>query len=294
MKNKKMGIVLIILLIILCIGLITFMINVINGKFKFSKFSFSKESNELVLDEIYDVHIKNINIDMEAGNIYIKQSDKQEIKVMIYGYKENTNVQTSDNELSITSKGKKCTFLCFNNTISKIEIYLPSDYENNINITSDYGNIEIGEFGSANIDIEADCGNVEVTSGNVVNITNDFGNISLDKANKATINESAGDINIGEVNDVTAENSYGKINIKKINNYLDVSNDCGDINIDKININKNSSIKSDLGKVKINEINEIYVDATTDLGKVKINKNYQKSDITLTIENDCGDIIVNN
>ena len=39
---------------------------------------------------------------------------------------------------------------------------------------------------------------------------------------------------------------------------------------------------------------KIKIVAETDLGDVKINENYKKSNITLEIKNDCGDIIVNN
>ena len=59
-------------------------------------------------------------------------------------------------------------------------------------------------------------------------------------------------------------------------------------------INKDSSIKNNLGSIKIGSTNEIYIEAKTDLGDVKVNNNYKKSDITLNLKNNCGDIKVNN
>ena len=60
--------------------------------------------------------------------------------------------------------------------------------------------------------------------------------------------------------------------------------------IEDVQIKENSSIKSDLGDVKIDKINDIYVDAETDLGEVEVENNNRKSEIILEIECDCGDI----
>ena len=40
--------------------------------------------------------------------------------------------------------------------------------------------------------------------------------------------------------------------------------------------------------------NEIYIDAKTTRGRTKVNNSYQKSDVTLTIKNQCGDIEIYN
>ena len=79
-----------------------------------------------------------------------------------------------------------------------------------------------------------------------------------------------------------------------VNNYLNLTNDSGDIKINNVNLNKNSIIKDEYGDIEINNTNQIYIDAKTDLGDTKINNNFHKSDITLKIENECGDITVNN
>ena len=64
--------------------------------------------------------------------------------------------------------------------------------------------------------------------------------------------------------------------------------------IDSLNLKENSSIHNSYGDIKIGSTNEIYINAKTSLGDTKINNNYQKSDVTLTIDNSCGDIRVNN
>lgn len=40
--------------------------------------------------------------------------------------------------------------------------------------------------------------------------------------------------------------------------------------------------------------NEIYIDAKTTRGRTKVNNSYQKSDVTLTFKNQCGDIEIDN
>lgn len=296
MKNKKGLIIsLIILLAIISILLTVFMIGSINGKFRFSNlFITHKVSNELVLDEYYDNTFSIINVSASASEIYVKESLEEKVRVVIYGNKDKTDVKVSNNELLILSTEKGCTWFCFNKTIAKIEIYLPKNYENKLDITNNYGDIDIGEFLNATININEDYGDVEIDGGNNIIVNNDYGDVTIGTVHKANIKESCGDIKINTASELVAENNYGDIKVGSVNSYFDISNDCGDIKIENVNIDKNSYIKDDLGNIKLGSTNEIYIDAKTDLGKVKINNNYQKSDVILKIENDCGDIIINN
>lgn len=294
-KNNKLVIFLIILLSILVLVLTGFMISMLNGNFKFTNFHFShKVSNELVLDEVYDNEFSKINIKTSASDIYVKESNDDKVRVIIYGDKDTTTVESTNNELTIVVKEKNCVGFCFNMTIDQIEIYLPSSNEGILNIKNDYGNVEIGEFLNMDIILDEDCGDVTVLGGKNVNITNDYGDIILNQASVADIKESAGDVEVGTVSDITVENDYGDITIDKVINYLNVSDDCGDIEINDIILNKDSYIKNNFGDIEVGSTNEVYINASTDLGNVKINKNYSKSDVTLKIENDCGDIKVNN
>ena len=295
MKSKKVIISLIIILSLVVISLIVLLIMLLNNKFKFPLFMFgNKVSDELILDEIYDLDFNNINIEANASNIYIKTSSDNHVRVVVYSDAKDVVVETNNNVLKVKSKGKKCVGFCFNFKLTKIEIYLPEDYDKSINIQNNYGNVEIEEFLNADINIEEDCGDVSILGGNVVNVNNKYGDIAINKANTGNIKEDCGDVKIGTINDVTVSNSYGDIKISMVNNYLNLKNNCGDIKVDKINLNKNSTITDDLGDIKIGTTNEIYIDAKTSLGDLKINNNYNKSDITLKIKNNCGDIKVNN
>lgn len=295
MKNKGITIFLIILLSIISILLLIFMTNVISGNIKFSNFiSRYNVSNELIIDETYNIDFNEININTDSSEVYIKESLDNEIKVVIYGDKEHTKVDTAKNKLSIISTSKKCIGFCFNTKVSKVEVYIPNDYNKLVIINNKYGDIEVGKFLNANIKIKEDCGDVSVLGGSIVNINNDYGDIILGTAKKAIINESAGDIEVKDVESIEAKNSYGDIEISKVNEYINITSECGDVEIDNLNLEKNSYIKNSLGDITINNTNKVYFDTKTNLGDTKINNNYNKSNITLKIENDCGDIEINN
>ena len=295
MKNKIWIITLIVLLSIIMIVLSIFFVGLLKNDFKFTGFRIGlQSSNELILDKTYEEKFNNIVIDATTSNIFIKKSDTENIRAVIYGEKDYTDVETSLDTLSIKTNDKNCIGFCFNQKLAKIEVYLPEEYDGNIDIKNDYGDISVDEFLNANIDIEEDCGDVKILGGNDVKVDNNYGDIEIKKANVLTVNEDCGDVNITDTNDATVKNSYGDIKIESINNFLQLENDCGDIELNNINLNKDSYIKNDYGDIKIGNTNELFIDAKTDLGKVKINNNYNKSDITLKIENDCGDIKVNN
>lgn len=295
MKNKKMIIVLIVFLSVLVVSLTIFMIYMMNGKNKFFLMNLMhKVSDVKVIDEVYDNNFKMIDITSDASDIYIKRSSDNLVRLMVYGDKDRISVNTDNGALEINSKAKKCNFFCVNMTIDKIEVYLPDDYLNEIEIDNKYGDIEIESFKNANIEVHEDCGEVEIEEARQVVVKNNYGDIDIGLIEKAEIEESFGDVTVRRAKDITVKNNYGDIEIKEVTNYLDISDDCGDIEIDRIDVHKNSIIQNNLGNIKIGSTNEIYIDAKTDLGNLKINKNYHKSDITLKIENDCGDIKVNN
>ena len=116
-----------------------------NKNFRFGHFSFGhKVSNELVFNQEYEAIFDIIKIDSKSSDIEIKEGNESKVKVVIYGDKDETNVEIVNNKLNIKSNEKKCIGFCFNMTIAKIEVYLPSSYSGNINIENNYGDVNIG------------------------------------------------------------------------------------------------------------------------------------------------------
>jgi len=294
MKSKGWIIALITFLSGLAIALVVLMIVLLNGGFKNLNFiMFASISKNVAVDEVYEENFRMIEIDADASEIEFYSTEEDKVRLVIHGEEKDISVTTRGERLSITSN-MQCNFICFNQNRSKIEVYLPKDYEGKIKVENDYGNVTIGSFENAEITVENDCGDIKVEAGNIVKLENDLGDIELGFASNAEIKQNCGKIEVGEVGDIKAENDLGDIKIEKVTNSLQIKDDCGDIVIDDITITKNSSITNDLGKIKIGFTNDIYIDAETDLGKVKINENTRDASITLKLQNSCGDIIVDN
>lgn len=276
MKNKCLIIFLIILLSICCIFLGVILYLGLSGKNIFNFGGFSNVSEELVYDKAYEEAFDKININTSAAMIEIKNSLEDLTIVKIYGNIELLKLD-DEKELNIEYRSEPCIGLCFNQSIAKIEIYLPTDYEGNIEIKNKYGDIELDEFLNSNI-----------------KVSSSYGDTIIDGANTLEVSSSAGDIDIGTVTKATIDNNLGDIKIKKVLSYLDINADCGDIKIDEAILDSNSTINNNLGDIKIKHTNDIRIEAKTSLGDSKIENNNYKSDIVLKITNSCGDIKVNN
>lgn len=261
MKNKGLIIALLILLSVIVFFLCMFLVYSLNGGKKFSFFNWRHESKNVIFDETYEIaSVGDIQIKQNAGNISFKESQDNNIKVIIYGDSENdASVSLSNTNLNIEVTKHNYIFN-FGITENNIVIYVPVAFANNITIKSDYGNVEMTDLSNATLIVDSDAGNVE----------------------------------IGKIKNLTAKCDYGNIEVGEVLNQCNIKADCGNIEVDKISITENSNIKADLGNIEIGETNDIYIDADVDLGKVKINKNNRNSNITLKIECDCGNVSVGN
>lgn len=298
--SKKSKIILITLLSLLVVLLISFMVFVIiNGKNSLINLGITSDkiSNNLIYNKEYEDKFDNINIKTDSSDIKIKKSNDSKIKVLIYSEEEKVKrLDVKDNlSLNINLDIKNgFNFLMFNNKNSKIEVYIPEEYNKSIKIDNGYGNTDIDDFINLNMNIISDCGDIKIGSGNSIKIDNSYGDTIINKSNIIDINNDCGDIEIGKTKSAILKNSYGDIEIGNVSEYIDIEDNCGDISVDNISLIKNSSIKSDMGDVTIDNIKDIYIDAKTDLGDISVDNNYHTSNITLKIENDCGDIEVNN
>lgn len=276
MKNKKVTIFMIVLLIIsiiLLTGILTnFLLN--KGKGFFINIG-SSVSNNKVIDRVYEQNIQNINIDSTSSNIEIKNGEQ--FRVVIYGDINRVKTDMTGDTLTIVSHEKECNFICFNKKVFKVELYIPKEYDKNITIHNKYGDIFVDGFSYLDLDVKINYGDINILELDKVNIDSDYG-----------------DIEIGKANDIIIDSNYGDVKIGTVLGHLNIKEDCGDIKINSLNIKEDSIIENNLGDVEIGNTNEIFISAKTNLGDTKINNNYNKSDITLTINNSLGDISIKN
>lgn len=262
MNNRGIIITLIILLLIIIIGLIVFLVLCLTGKAGLPfLFNWSKKYTTVIIDEIYtSSEINNINVISQAGDVTFKESTDNQIRVVVCGKKaEDYQVSNNYGTLKVEQNANSNNhWFNFNSYIGDITIYLPNNYENEISIKINYGDCVLTSLENANIDIDSDCG----------------------------------DVKLGTAKNIKIDSSLGDIKIDTVLNKCNIESNCGDIDIDNANIKEDSSIKSDLGDVKIKNVSDAYVDAKVDLGDIKIKNNNRHSEIILKIDNDCGDIKV--
>lgn len=277
--RKAATITLITFLILIVIGISIAFVMLLKGQIKFNGFKIKFGNSyitEIAVDSEYDNTFDKININTTAGDVKIISTDLDDIKLVIFNKKERTTVTTDNNTLDIDVKSKKCNFFCINPKIAKVELYIPYNYDKDIKITTQYGDINIEKFENGTFDIK-----------------NNYGDIKIDKVNKATLNLDYGDVKINTINYLTAEDNYGDIRVNKVNNYLDINCDYGDVKLDTVNLTENSTISADYGDVKIKNIKGVYIDSKTSLGDNDVNDSDRTSLVTLTIKVDYGDIEVN-
>lgn len=293
--SKSLRITFIIILSLLAAGLTALFVMLIKNDSSFFIFNFfSKESKELIIDEKYENVYENIEISSEDGNIYIEHSDTNDIKVVIYGKKDNSYVKTDNNTLYIKGDTEKCSFFCFNHEYARIEVYLPQEYDKKLLIDGKTGDVKIKEFNLLTSEITTTTGDIEIEELNSLKVKTKTGDINIRKIDNADIKVTTGDIDIDEINKVEIDSTTGDINIKKINNYVQISVTTGDVSINDMELTENSSIRSTTGDVYINSSNEFYINASSSTGDIKIKNNYRTAEYELKIKTTTGDIKVEN
>lgn len=291
MKNRHMTIAVIVLLVIVVVILTSILTIMLKGNIHFGTKTIMKEK---IVDETYTESFATISITADAAEIEIKNSTDKKVHLIIYGDENRTTVSNTSSKLEIETKAKRCFGICFNIKITKVELYIPEFYENDLEIKNKYGDIKIEDLPFAKTEVTADCGNINIDKIAKARIENNYGNISIDSIDEAEVVAKCGDIDIENLKYGNITNNLGDIKISKIVGKVDIREDCGNVKIASITLEKDSSIENSLGDITIGKTNEIYIDARTSLGDVKINNNFHQSDITLKIKNSAGDIKVRN
>ena len=166
--NKKLSIVLIVLLSVLLASVICGMVFLFHSDFKFDKFNFSVisftsgTSTKLVdSKEISD--IKSLDIQSDTADVSILTSDSNTIKVELYsdnlGEHEITEL---DDSIRVVLMEKDKVKWGFGKKINYIKIYVPMNYALTFNINGTTGDVKIDDFSSANLNLSVTTGDVEI------------------------------------------------------------------------------------------------------------------------------------
>ena len=217
-------------------------------------------SDTLAYDKSFDVDFKTLSVKAKAGTIDLKETEADELRVAIYSdEKKEYEIKSAGETFIVSVENDGCRGIsCFNYKMPKIELYLPKDYADKIEIKNNYGDINVGYFEKA-----------------IMNINEDYGRISVKAVKEINSKNNMGETKIGNV--------LGKINLEA---------SMGAVNIDELNLTENSNIEASMGSINIGKTNEIYIDADADMGSSNVTKNHRESKIELTIRCSMGSINV--
>ena len=290
-KNKKLKRFIIINLILVCIGLIiVFIINMLKDNYR----NIYKLGDEVVFEQTYNTLFNEIDIDSKMTDIYIRESNENNIRVVIYGEKEYFNVSEKNNKLFIKNNKKNMIALDFYSCISKIELFIPAYYNDLIRIDSEFGNLQVERFSNLKLNVEQEYGNFLGNEIYFLKLNNEYGNIHIEKINMLLIDSNSSNIKIDNVDDLSIDSEFGNIEVESINKKLKLNVENGDITINNLTVDTNSSIKANYSKIKIGKTNEIKIKTKTDRGESKVKNNYKNSEIVLDVYNEKGDITIEN
>ena len=273
MKNKGLLITVIVLLSVIAVLLLGFMVYAIAG----NTLSFGmvpRVSEKVILDNSFE-NVTSIDVDSDCGDISFEENKDGKVHIIAYGENESDiNVNFFEGKLTINYPQKQ-NFFNWTAVKNNIIISLPPDFENDIKVESDYGNVKLCDLPKASLNIDCDYGNVTAGEVKTAVITSDCGNVELEKVETAQVEVDLGDISI-----------------RTVTKSCDLQNDCGNITVKNMKITANSTINDNLGNITVNNAAGIRIEAETDLGNLNIDQNDPDAKVTLTITNDCGDINV--
>lgn len=248
MENKNNRGLIITLIVLLCIvvilltGLMIFVI--FGGNFNIGNII---SDTKVIYDESFDKNdIKSLEIDSDAGDITIKNSMDDTVRIVAQGTNADDFSFENNGDIAKIKSVKpditnRFSFINIHNNIgTDINLYLPKDMD--IEISSKYGDVTVEGELSGNIKVNNDCGDIEADM----------------LSGKFNLNTNMGDIEISKIN--ITESSSAATNLGNIE--IEFTND--------IRIESETS----LGDMDVNEPNpksDIVLTATTDMGDIDIN-----------------------
>lgn len=274
MENNGLAIVRLIILSIIAIVLIMILC-VLLIRPENAHFSFNNSKSSVVYDEKIESDISLITVDVKSSDVRFELTDEENLNVKIYGKEvDQISVDTVDKELRILEKKESfCFGFCFNNGYSVI-VSVPRNSQYNLDISTISGDINIDSVITNNLKVNTVSG--DITAKDYSNGT--FGSVS-------------GDLKIGRIGVINAKTVSGEINIDEVFEKADLKTTSGDIEINALNITKNSKINTISGDVDIHK-NNSYIITDTVSGDTDILNNNRHAEVEINIKTTSGDIEV--
>lgn len=258
MKNDGLRYGLVAILVVILVGLIGVLVMSTRNS---SWFGFGG-STEIVKEQEFDLtDISRLTLNFVAGDVEIKYSDNDKLKVIQYSNQSRKNnlfdSKQSGKSLEIVEY-ERTQWFSFGFDFSKFEIYLPASYEGDMVIKNVSGSIDVYDYYQWNTaevkstsgkihfydEIISDQMNFKSVSGDIISSQLQTKNIEL-KTTSGKIEVEA------VVGDVNASSVSGRIVMNQVVGKLNASTTSGKIEINQFTILNDSSLKSVSGKIKV-------------------------------------------
>jgi len=222
-------------------------------------------------DENVDVNnIKNINVNFSSSNVIIKTTDESNIRIIQKSSRTLTNdekfqIIKKDSDVTIKRGNSKKFFniFSFGNMQEIIEVYVPKDYNANMDIETSSGNIEF------DADIKLSNVNCKTSSGCLVSKSNI-------NATDINLEVSSGDISLGTLitNNYNVEASSGNIKINSLAGSGKLDTSSGNIKVQYKDIAEYSEANASSGNIDLVIPEGLSFDFSGECSSGRVNSNY--------------------
>lgn len=211
------------------------------------------------------VGITKLNIENESSNINFIQDNGKLLRVELKGEVSNNlkpvlEVISKHGEAKVSLTFDKLSSETNNSTNLKFNIYIPSTYNNDINLKSQSGNIDIKDLKLNNLLFDISSGNTQIDNLNLNNLemSSVSGNLTAKSisSKNAKIKWGSGNIEVSNLlGNANIALSSGNINLKynNFNNNIFIDSGCGNVWLDLPSESKfNLSALTHTGNLTVN------------------------------------------
>lgn len=307
---------LILALVLILIGGVTFTVAFAATGFNFDKMSGIKTVHT-TFNESDENTTSKLNLKFETSDVYLKFDDKSDKISISYPEKVNKNgdkltstaiSESGDTISAVETIGYKINLFLWDFSTSRVEVTIPQDRVVDLTLETDTGDVIIeGDATLTNLSIETDTGDVR-TKNSTLSVSGrafletDTGNLRLEKINASslTVEADTGDVTLCDCTvsqNIDISTDTGDISFAGtiVCETLKCEADTGDVDGEDATIDaKAISIETDTGDVELRLIGksddyETFV--TTRTGNSNI-ASHKGSPRTLTVKTATGDIEV--
>ena len=225
------------------------------------------------------LHTTRVHLSVDAGDIHVHSADHFEIKYDPSAYAYYTTKNERDDVMDIVLESKTKirgmgglinSFL--NPASTRIDVLLPEDVDQ-MDIHSDYGDIEIESVHGSTISLSFNKGDIDIKRCEIIDlhVCTSLGDIDIKAGSiqRMDLSTNAGDIDIeGNGSTISAISDLGDIDYEGMVETIDLKTSKGDIDFSG-KINQRGHIQTQMGDIDMH-INDATIKASTKLGDIDI------------------------